>query len=295
MEQLVFLDTNLVYNLSFIKALKDKYGSEDKDVSNILLYEEYRDTDDKKKCAMTGNPKAVERLIELYYDIEAGNVKPCICPVVCSEIMNDNSGKLRDADKNPFTKMMQEYINENCTIYMPSKEFKDDFISHTYDLQGKLKKNQIKMGSVWYGLNDEKDKYGQPHKDFNDRAMLAQLAVFSQYSNEKINVVDFKNIDKNTKKYINEIHGKLTNKKSNTVYKMFKPTKCIKLYHFNQQDMGTRAEDESLSRKGHKKAKILEGYEEKQLRESNKIDQSSDQNKDEELQINIQHIAEYEK
>ena len=38
MEQLVFLDTNLVYDLSFIEALKDKYNYTYKEIADILLW-----------------------------------------------------------------------------------------------------------------------------------------------------------------------------------------------------------------------------------------------------------------
>lgn len=274
MEQLVFLDTNLVYDLSFIEALKDKYNYTYKEIADILLYEKYRDTEDKKKCAMTGNPKAVVSLVQLYRDIEEGKICPCICPVVCSEIMNDNSGKLRDANTNPFTQMMLEYINKNCTVYMPSKEYKNDFISHTYDFQEKLKDNSVEIDKTFYGLNDE-----EGHKDFNDRAMLAQLSIISRYTDEKLNFVNYGKIDEKTKKYLNEIHGKLVNKKSNNgvKYNMYSGTKKIKFYHFNHRDMGSRVKERHFTEEAHEKSTELENGIEKQL------------------QINVQQIAEYEK
>ncbi len=287
MEQLIFLDTSIIYRLSFI----DKHNDlTDEQISGILQ-------SGRGETSMRNSSIAVKKVIQLYHDIKDGKVKPCVCPTVYSEVLNISRFQKRDIERKKTEMQMQgneykdektikDFMYEHCTLYMPSPEFKKDYIYHIYDLQEKLKQNSVQIGEYFYGLNDEAGYDGKSHSDFDDRVILSELTTISQYSNEKISVVNLQTLanEEEILKYINKLRGDISNKKKGT-YENYPSAKEVIYYHFNHVDYGTRVKDDAFTDQAHKMATELENGIEQQLVNSNLNTN---------LKVSVRQISEYE-
>lgn len=297
MKKKVFLDTNIIYKLSFIAKHSD---CTDEELKQIMLFSTDPEYIDGR---MQKNSVAVDKTIQLYHDIENGKVEPCICSTVYCEVLNKNVKENKELEKKrqeaeehgtEFKEQptIKEYLYKYFTLYAPENEFRKEYISHVYALQNGLKQNSVKIGEYYYGLNDEVGYDHKPHSDYDDRCIISELAVLSQYTDEKIKVINLQtlNDEEGLIKYIYKLHGNIVNEQRKTQhdnYDVYPTAKEIIYYHFNQSDYGSRIKNEAMNDEGHKKATELENNIQSQVRKSTV--------KNHELNIEIQHISEYER
>jgi len=282
-------------NLEMENKFKNLNKSDLKAIMLISKKTEYNDG------RMALNKRSINEVIQLYRDIINGKVEPYICSTVYQEVLNVknikkgiyNARKI-EAEKQGIkfieelgdVEYIERFVNEHFTLSLPKR--KDAYVAHVYKLQESLKSKvkSVQIGNYLCGLNDE-----QAHSDYDDRTILSEIAVLSEYSNEMVKDIDLKSISENDFTYYKKIRSDIMNKKGkNKDIYINQPleSKEYSFYHFNYSDYGTRVKNEAFdSKQSFRNAKELADNVQNSL--------ERDDIANIELNLNIRHISEYYK